>query len=60
MIELAKRVWAAVYPERKPWEEIGEEAKKEWNRFTIETIKIWETLSLTEKAKYYAGLGLDN
>jgi hypothetical protein len=31
--EVAKEVWAQLYPERRPWGEISKEAQDEWVKF---------------------------
>jgi hypothetical protein len=37
---LVEKVWNEMYPDRRPWKEIGENAKKEW----VELFTIYERI----------------
>ena len=32
--EIAGEIWTRMYPDRRPWDQIGEAAQDEWEEFT--------------------------
>jgi hypothetical protein len=62
--KIAEKVWEAVYPDRRPWNELSSDTQKEWERFTETAISIYrEVEDIDHQLKWLNALesaGVDN
>lgn len=62
--KLTEKCWAAIYPDRKPWDTLAQDVQKEWVRFVSTTIEVYEKeTGLGDKLKWLSALetaGVDN